>query len=72
MNHNLQSKQSKFLDFLKLEGFKSKPLGIIIKDERDLFANYTKIENKRSELDYDIDGIVYKVDNFKLQQSSVI
>ena len=68
MNHNLQSKQSKFLDFLKLEGFKINPLGIIIKDEKDLFANYTKIENKRSELDYDIDGIVYKVDNFKLQQ----
>lgn len=68
MNHNLQSKQSKFLDFLKLEGFKVNPLGIIIKDEKDLFANYTKIENKRSELDYDIDGIVYKVDNFKLQQ----
>ena len=68
MNHNLQGKQSKFLDFLKLEGFKVNPLGKIIQNEKDLFENYINIESKRSELDYDIDGIVYKVDNFKLQQ----
>ena len=68
MNHNLEKKQSKFLDFLKLEGFKINSLGKIVKNESDLFENYLKIENKRSELDYDIDGIVYKVDNFQLQQ----
>jgi len=68
MNHNLQGKQSKFLKFLKLEGFKVNPLGKIIQNEKDLFENYINIESKRSELDYDIDGIVYKVDNFKLQQ----
>jgi len=68
MNHNLQGKQSKFLEFLKLEGFKVNPLGKIIQNEKDLFENYINIESKRSELDYDIDGIVYKVDNFKLQQ----
>ena len=68
MNHNLERKQSKFLDFLKLEGFKINSLGKIVKNESDLFENYLKIENKRSELDYDIDGIVYKVDNFQLQQ----
>ena len=68
MNHDLESKQSKFLEFLKLEGFNINPLGKIVENESDLFENYLKIENKRSELDYDIDGIVYKVNNFKLQQ----
>jgi DNA ligase (NAD+) len=29
--------------------------------------NYTEIEKKRSEIDFDIDGIVYKVNDFKLQ-----
>jgi DNA ligase (NAD+) len=68
MNHDLEKKQSKFLEFLKLEGFNINPLGKIVENESDLFKNYLKIENKRSELDYDIDGIVYKVNNFKLQQ----
>ena len=68
MNHELASRQSKFLEFLKNEGFKINPLGKIINDEKDLLENYKILENKRSELDYDIDGIVYKVDNFKLQQ----
>ena len=68
MNYDLKEKQSEFLNFLELEGFKINPLGKIVKNENDLFENYLKIENKRSELDYDIDGIVYKVDDFKLQQ----
>ena len=29
--------------------------------------NYFFIENKRNEIDFDIDGMVYKVDDFKLQ-----
>jgi DNA ligase (NAD+) len=29
--------------------------------------NYAEIEKKRSEIDFDIDGIVYKVNDFKLQ-----
>ena len=30
--------------------------------------NYEEIENKRSSLDFDIDGIVYKINDFKLQK----
>ena len=30
--------------------------------------NYSEIEKKRTELDFDIDGIVYKVNNFQLQK----
>ena len=68
MNHDVKDKQSAFLEFLKSEGFKINSLGKIVKSEKDLLENYQKIENLRSQLDYDIDGIVYKVDNFKLQQ----
>ena len=30
--------------------------------------NYHHIEKKRNEIDFDIDGIVYKVNDFKLQK----
>ena len=32
--------------------------------------NYNEIEKKRGELDFDIDGIVYKVNDFKLQKKT--
>ena len=66
-NHDIKEKQSTFLKFLYEQGFKINPLGKLIKNEKDLALNYKKIENLRSELDYDIDGIVYKVNDFKLQ-----
>ena len=31
-------------------------------------SNYKNIENKRKELDFDIDGIVYKINNLSLQK----
>ena len=68
MNHNIESKQSNFLKFLKTEGFKTNSLAKILINENELLENYKNLENKRSEIDYDIDGIVYKVDDFKLQR----
>jgi DNA ligase (NAD+) len=67
-NHNIKKKQSEFLDFLSNIGFKINPLGKIIKDENDLIKNYDNIEKKRATLDYDIDGIVYKINDFELQK----
>ena len=40
----------------------------ILNHIQNLLINYNKIEKKRAELDFDIDGIVYKVNDFNLQK----
>jgi DNA ligase (NAD+) len=60
-------KQSEFLEHLSLWGFKTNPLNKVLKGIKNLMRNYAEIEKKRSEIDFDIDGIVYKVNDFKLQ-----
>ena len=62
------SSQIEFLKKLKEWGFKVNPLNKTIKGVNNLMSNYNYIEKKRSELDFDIDGIVYKVNSFKLQK----
>ncbi len=62
------SSQNEFLKKLKEWGFKINPLNKNIKGVNNLMDNYHDIEKKRSELDFDIDGIVYKVNNFELQK----
>ena len=49
-------------------GFKTNSLNRLIAGVKNLLINYDKIEKKRSELDFDIDGIVYKVNDFNLQK----
>tara|TARA_B100000963_G_scaffold345162_1_gene348934 strand:+ start:1146 stop:3176 length:2031 start_codon:yes stop_codon:yes gene_type:complete len=62
------SKQSEFLKKLKEWGFKTNYLNKTIKGIKNLIRNYEDIENKRGSLDFDIDGIVYKINDFKLQK----
>ncbi len=62
------TKQSEFLKKLKEWGFKTNPLNKTIKGIKNLMKNYEEIENKREVLDFDIDGIVYKINDFKLQK----
>ena len=62
------SKQSEFLKKLKEWGFKTNPLNKTIKGIKNLMKNYKEIENKRGNLDFDIDGLVYKINDFKLQK----
>ena len=62
------SKQNEFLKKLKEWGFKVNPLNKTIKGINNLMKNYYEIENKRGNLNFDIDGIVYKVNDFKLQK----
>ena len=60
--------QYDFLDKLKVWGFKINPLNKLISGTKNLIKNYSIIEKQRSNLDFDIDGIVYKVNDFALQQ----
>ncbi|RTM08174.1 MAG: NAD-dependent DNA ligase LigA [Hyphomicrobiales bacterium] len=49
-------------------GFKVSPLMVRAKSVDELIAQYHKIEEQRSSLGYDIDGVVYKVDQLELQR----
>ena len=60
--------QTDFLKSLKLWGFKTNPLNKKISEIKNLIENYKKLEEKRKEIAFDIDGIVYKVNNFDLQK----
>ena len=60
--------QSDFLQQLSVWGFKINPLNKTIKGIKNLMKNYHIIEKKRNEIDFDIDGIVYKINSFDLQK----
>ena len=60
--------QSEFLINLKLWGFKINPFNKKIKGIKNLILNHKRIEEKRNEIEFDIDGIVYKVNDFDLQK----
>jgi DNA ligase (NAD+) len=62
------SNQKEFLENLSLWGFKTNPLNKIIKGVKSLMKNYNNVEKLRSEIDFDIDGIVYKINDFALQK----
>ena len=60
--------QFDYLKKLSEWGFKTNPLNKLISGVKNLILNYNEIEKKRADLDFDIDGIVYKVNNFALQK----
>ncbi len=62
------SSQNEFLKNLKEWGFKTNPLNKTLEKIQNLMSNYHEIEKKRGDIDFDIDGIVYKVNNFQLQK----
>jgi DNA ligase (NAD+) len=49
-------------------GFKISPLMERARSVEELIAHYHRIEEQRSSLGYDIDGVVYKVDQLELQR----
>ena len=59
--------QSNYLRRLDEWGFKTNPLNKTISGVKNLMKNYYEIEKKRNEIDFDIDGIVYKINSFNLQ-----
>ena len=67
--NNMEMKdQSSYLKRLREWGFKINPLNKTIKGIKNLMKNYHELEKKRNEIDFDIDGVVYKINNFDLQK----
>ncbi len=60
--------QFDFLKKLSQWGFKTNPLNNLITGIKNLINNYNEIEKKRADLNFDIDGIVYKINDFVLQK----
>ena len=61
-------KQSDFLNKIKNYGFPTSDLFKICNNFDDVEIFYNKIEKNRDNLKYDIDGIVYKINNIDLQK----
>ena len=61
-------KQSEFLNYLDKWGFKTNQYNKTLIGIGELMKNYSLIEKKRNEIDFDIDGIVYKINDFKIQK----
>lgn len=49
-------------------GFTTNPLMVRCSTVEELLAHYHRVEADRASLDYDIDGVVYKVDDLSLQE----
>ena len=61
-------KQSEFLKQISILGFSTNPLSKIVSGIDEIEKQHSKIDQQRSSLDYDIDGIVYKVNDLGLQK----
>ena len=60
--------QIDFLKNLKTWGFQINPFNKRISGIKNLIQNHKYLEEKRGEIAFDIDGIVYKVNDFNLQK----
>jgi DNA ligase (NAD+) len=60
--------QTDFLKHLKSWGFKTNPFNKKITNIKELILNHKSLEEKRKEIPFDIDGVVYKINSFDLQK----
>ena len=60
-------KQSEYLQILKTWGFNTNSLNKLVSTIEDIEKNHKTIEEQRQSLDYDLDGLVYKIDDLQLQ-----
>nr|AWM11276.1 NAD-dependent DNA ligase LigA [Bradyrhizobium symbiodeficiens] len=60
--------QSGMIGWFERCGFKTNPLTKLCHSVEELIAFHQSIEEERAELDYDIDGVVYKVDRIDWQE----
>ena len=66
--NNKFKKQSELIKSLKKWGFKTSEYNSIIKGADNLIKNHEKFEKDRFKLNYDVDGLVYKLNDFSLQE----
>jgi DNA ligase (NAD+) len=64
----LAATQSAAIARMDAMGFQTNPLTTLCDSPETLLAQYRAIEAQRATLGYDIDGVVYKVDDLALQQ----
>ena len=60
--------QSDFLELLNKWGFKINKHNKVLNSINELIVNHKKFEEIRFDLDYDVDGLVYKVNDLNLQK----
>jgi DNA ligase (NAD+) len=60
--------QSGMIKWFERCGFKTNPLTRLCRSVDELLAFHREIETQRSHLDYDIDGVVYKIDRIDWQE----
>ncbi|WGS00987.1 NAD-dependent DNA ligase LigA [Bradyrhizobium sp. ISRA443] len=63
-----ETTQTGMIHWFERCGFKTNPLAKLCHSVEQLIAFHRKIEEQRAELDYDIDGVVYKVDRIDWQE----
>ena len=68
LSEPLADTQSGALARLEALGFSTNPLTVLCDGPEDMMARYEQIEQQRAGLGYDIDGVVYKVDDLELQR----
>src|SRR5579863_1197149 len=68
MSEMPEATQSGMIHWFERCGFKTNPLTKICHSVEQLIAFHRKIEEQRASLDYDIDGVVYKVDRLDWQE----
>jgi DNA ligase (NAD+) len=59
--------QSAMLEWFAKIGFRTNPLWRVCRSIEEMFAYHREIESDRAKLDYDIDGVVYKLDRLDWQ-----
>lgn len=60
--------QVEFLEYVKELGFPVNPYNKICRNEQELLDSFETLMENRADLPYDIDGIVYKVNDLELQK----
>ncbi|VDC31597.1 NAD-dependent DNA ligase LigA [Pseudogemmobacter humi] len=67
LSEPLATTQSGVIARLGALGFQTNPLTVLCDGPQEMLAQYRRIEQSRASLGYDIDGVVYKVEDLALQ-----